>query len=188
MDDLTPPHWDGDHHTDEAKALVEREEQWKPVPGYDGAYWVSDLGRVRSTPRPKTSGGILRQHERYGYLTVALPKELGKHGARLVSVHRIVLSAFVGPCPDGMQTLHINGDRKDNRLENLRWGTAKENRADVVKHGLFDKAMKERRALTDEQAEFVRQNYRKIKQADLAQMLGVHRTTIQRIHAGERYV
>jgi len=46
----------------------------------------------------------------------------------------MVLAAFVGPCPDGMHTRHLNGNKLDNRLENLQWGTPKENGEDRVKH------------------------------------------------------
>ena len=46
--------------------------------------------------------------------------------------HRLVLHAFVGECPFGCEALHINGNKLDNRLENLRWGTRKENVADSV--------------------------------------------------------
>lgn len=49
-------------------------------------------------------------------------------------VHRLVLEAFVGPCPKGMECRHLNGDSGDNRLENLRWGTPRENAADRAAH------------------------------------------------------
>ena len=52
-----------------------------------------------------------------------------------VSVHRLVLEAFVGPCPPGCETRHLNGNPADNRLCNLAWGTHRENAADKVRHG-----------------------------------------------------
>jgi hypothetical protein len=51
------------------------------------------------------------------------------------SVHRLVLEAFVGPCPPGFVCRHINGDPDDNRLENLSWGTISENAIDRSAHG-----------------------------------------------------
>ncbi|MDE2095631.1 MAG: HNH endonuclease [Patescibacteria group bacterium] len=50
-------------------------------------------------------------------------------------VHRLVLEAFIGPCPPGMECRHLNGNRSDNRLENLCWGTRIENVEDKRKHG-----------------------------------------------------
>ena len=51
------------------------------------------------------------------------------------TVHRLVLEAFVGPCPDGMEALHADGTRTNNSLSNLRWGTRSENVQDAIAHG-----------------------------------------------------
>lgn len=50
-------------------------------------------------------------------------------------MHRLMLLAFVGPCPDGMEACHNNGDPSDNRLDNLRWDTKQSNQADRIEHG-----------------------------------------------------
>jgi hypothetical protein len=50
-------------------------------------------------------------------------------------VHRLMLEAFVGPCPTGHQAAHCDGDRHNNVLTNLRWATRKENEADKLRHG-----------------------------------------------------
>lgn len=50
-------------------------------------------------------------------------------------VHRLVLEAFVGPCPKGLQCCHYDGDPANNRLNNLRWDTPKANAADTMRHG-----------------------------------------------------
>jgi hypothetical protein len=49
-------------------------------------------------------------------------------------VHHLVLRAFVGPCPAGMQTRHLDGNPANNRLDNLCWGTPKENAEDCARH------------------------------------------------------
>jgi hypothetical protein len=50
------------------------------------------------------------------------------------SVHQLVLEAFGGPRPEGLQVRHKDGDRRNNALENLAWGTGKENAVDRVRH------------------------------------------------------
>lgn len=54
---------------------------------------------------------------------------------RTVLVHRLILEAFVGSCPEGMEACHWNDDPTDNRLENLRWDTHRANGADMVRNG-----------------------------------------------------
>src|SRR5215471_1608313 len=66
----------------------------------------------------------LRQSTSKGYRHVVLNN---CHPRRCVFVHRLILEAFVGPCPKGMEARHLNGDRQDNRLVNLAWGTRLEN-------------------------------------------------------------
>ena len=110
-------------------------EVWKPVVGHDNAYEVSDLGRVRSVNRTVVctnrhgsqerrnyKGCLLKPGpSRSGHVSVAL----GKGNTR--AVHQIVMEAFVGPCPEGHEVLHLNHTPTDNRLVNLKYGTRSEN-------------------------------------------------------------
>lgn len=108
-------------------------EKWRAVPGYERTYAVSNLGRVYSAPRPTTSGGILNGSvDNYGYRRVALVQN-GKQATR--RVHVLVMAAFVGPRPDGLEILHSDGDKQNCRLENLSYGTHAENMRDMVRHG-----------------------------------------------------
>jgi NUMOD4 motif/HNH endonuclease len=113
-------------------------ETWRPVMGYEGLYEVSDLGRVRSLDR--MTGRRLRR----GRILKAIPQKRGGHlhvslcadGTEVVRhVHRIVLEAFVGPRPDGMETRHLDGDPVNNALTNICWGTYADNRQDMLRHG-----------------------------------------------------
>ncbi|MFJ4997129.1 NUMOD4 motif-containing HNH endonuclease [Microbacterium sp. NPDC088619] len=117
-------------------------QSWRPVVGFEGIYEVSDQGNIRSLtridPHPRL-GEVHRLGKRRsliemgnGYMRVMLSSG-GKKSQ--VSVHRVVLEAFVGPCPPGMEACHANGIRGDNRLSNLRWDTRVSNAADRAQHG-----------------------------------------------------
>jgi hypothetical protein len=101
-------------------------EIWKVIPGFPG-YAVSDQGRVRSPRRI-----LCRNPIKGGYLTVALQHNSKSH-TRLV--HRLVLLAFAGPCPSGMECCHRNGKPHDCRFVNLRWDTPSKNALDRQVHG-----------------------------------------------------
>jgi hypothetical protein len=89
-------------------------ERWREIPGYEGAYWVSDQGRVwsgysRRCLRPgRTSSG---------HLTVALGRNNSSY------VHVLVLTAFRGAKKAGHEGRHRNGKPADNRLVNLAWSS-----------------------------------------------------------------
>lgn len=120
-------------------------EAWRPVVGYEGAYEVSDLGNVRSTARVTSAGVRLPGRPKatflnmHGYPMVSL--YLGNVG-RQRRVHRLVLEAFVGPCPEGMEGCHSDGDPSNARLPNLRWDTKSENQFDRIRHGRHNHASK----------------------------------------------
>lgn len=115
------------------------DERWRPIPGFDG-YEVSDLGRVRSYQRDP-AGRLLRSHPlpHTGHITVKLYRDNVAVSSR---VHMLVMRAFVGPAPEGLEVCHNNGVPSDNRLSNLRYDTASANRLDAVLHGTHNMARK----------------------------------------------
>lgn len=110
-------------------------EQWKPVLGWEDLYVVSNRGRVMSLRRSlilsaqkKKSG----KDNHHWYVNLSGPAREApwiKVQVR-VAVHTLVLEAFVGPRPAGMQACHWDDDGDNNHLSNLRWDTHKGNSAD----------------------------------------------------------
>lgn len=107
-------------------------EIWKDIAGYEGLYQVSNLGQVKALSRRRMLGNkfcvsnerILRPRSCNGYIKTSLNKN-GK--GKDLFVHRLVAEAFI-PNPYSKRTVnHINGDKADNRLENLEWATYSEN-------------------------------------------------------------
>lgn len=109
-------------------------EEWKDIPGYEGLYQVSNLGKVKSLPRQGSSGKILkfRKCGNYKHLGVVLYKN---QKATAFLIHRLVLLTFVGPCPQGLEARHLNGNGSDNKLNNLLWDTHSVNMQDRKLHG-----------------------------------------------------
>ena len=118
-------------------------EIWKPLPGYEGSYEVSDHGQVRSLDRHCLgkdgrsefhAGKILKpwSQRRGSYLAVSI-----RDGSRTVkrTVHSLVAEVFLGPRPPKMDVMHLDGDRRNNAVENLRYGTRKENLNQTYEYG-----------------------------------------------------
>ena len=117
-------------------------EIWKDIPGYEGRYQASTLGRIKSLERLVPSKNyatgkpflrtvperILRpgKHCKSGHMSVVLGR-----GVSGKPVHQLVMLTFVGPPARGQEVLHNNGNPADNRLDNLRYGTRRENILDV---------------------------------------------------------
>lgn len=127
-------------------------------PGYavgnDGSVWTQR--KVCNTPG--VMRGVwrrMRLGSRRGYPSVSL-RVCGRH--KNVRVHQLVLLAFVGPRPTGAVARHADGDKKNNRPDNLCWGTQKENCGDMIAHGRSTRGAKSgRTVLTEEIVREIRQ-------------------------------
>lgn len=107
-------------------------ERWATIPGYEGYYEASDLGRIRSLDRvvPASDGRAQRRSQHV--LSIRTSQRyhdvmLAKEGRRRVKVHVMVALAFLGPPPPGHEVNHKNRDRTDNRLVNLEYVTRSQN-------------------------------------------------------------
>ena len=107
-------------------------ETWAFIPGYEGVYQVSDLGNIKSFARYKEGRLLKPGKASHGYYTVSFGRNKSK------TVHSLVALAFFGPCPKGMEVLHIDGTRTNNAKTNLRYGTRTDNILDAIKHGSWN--------------------------------------------------
>ena len=107
----------------------------RDVKGYEGLYFVNELGEIYSYPK-KTRKGVrkmLAQKNNNGYLSI----DLCKNGnIKKYSLHRIIALAFLDNIENKEQVNHINGNKHDNRIENLEWSTRSENQKHSIETGL----------------------------------------------------
>lgn len=107
-----------------------QKEEWRDIAGYKGLYQVSNFGNVRGIKR----GGVLSPHTlQDGYCQVMLCKD-GKVRGKLN--HRLVAEAFIPNSDNKPQVNHIDGDKTNNKVDNLEWVTQSENQLHAIKTGL----------------------------------------------------
>lgn len=136
---------------------------WKDIKGYEGRYMVSNHGEILSTKfNGKGKSRILKQNDKgRGYLSVSLYKD---KKVKPRTVHRIVAETFI-PNPNNLpQINHIDGNKKNNNINNLEWCTAKENVQHAWKNGLV-KMTEERRKRSIKHLE----KYKKISSVEINQ-------------------
>lgn len=168
-------------------------EIWKDIPGYEGKYQASNMGRIRSLDHRVrgichitgeefyrgVKGRILKPGRfcKSGHLSVVLGR-----GTAGKPIHQLIMKTFIGEPPVGMEVLHNNGDPTDNRLENLRYGTRTDNILDVYRQG------KAWRKLTADDVICIRfELYCGFSDYELAQKYGVSKYTIAEIRKGKTY-
>lgn len=106
-------------------------ENWKDIPGYEGSYAVSDLGRVKSV----YAKGFRKPGPHHGgYLLMNLYRD-GKR--KSVTLHRLVWETFNGVGKSGLHICHLDGNPKNNRLSNLAQVDAKTNHTHKKIHGTY---------------------------------------------------
>lgn len=113
-----------------------QQEAWQAIPGFEGLYEASSLGRVRSCPRKPAFKGRLRSPNLTvkGYLSVVLYREGKRYSP--IGIHRLVAWTFLGPQPKNIVVNHLDGNPRNNRLSNLEYCTRKEDAQHALRTGL----------------------------------------------------
>ena len=108
--------------------------EWRPVVGWEDEFMISDDG---SLARIKGDGSLRLRVSGINPVSGYRQNVLTGRGRKPTTryPHRLVLESFVGPCPDGCEARHLDGNRLNNRVENLAWGTHRENMDDMDRHG-----------------------------------------------------
>ena len=166
-------------------------ERWLPVYEWEGLYEVSNWGRVKSLARWRKiyHGGKWLAKERirklrlnaHGYLIVDLRRD-GRRSSK--NVHGLVLTAFVGPSPEGLECCHGDRNKTNNCLLNLRWDTKSNNQADRILHGTSNRGERNGVSkLTAEKVKAIRARCaRGETQPSIAADFGISRVTVSHIH------
>ena len=168
-------------------------EQWRTILDYEGIYEVSNQGQVRSLDRidyrgRQLKGKILKSYiNKDGYKLIVLCKNGNPISYR---VHRLALLTFIGICPDDMIGMHQDDNPGNNHLNNLKWGTHKENTEQIIKRNRHNPnpsfgEMNGQSKLIESDIIMIRKLYvphdRKYGTRSLARQYEVGRTTIQNI-------
>lgn len=159
----------------------ESKEVWKKIPGYGGRYEVSNLGRVRSIHKSTGRVFILSQStDKKGYCFVCLRSD---GASKRYRVHRLVATAFIPNHENKPQVNHKDGDKSNNRADNLEWATQSEN----IRHAIHVLHLYSitHRVLTEDQVRMIRSSDKSTHQ--LARELGVGRTTVKNVRHRTSY-
>ena len=130
-------------------------EIWKPVVGYEGLYEISSYGNVRSLDRivikrngvnHPVFGKMLSERIASTGYKMATIRDLNKQ-PKTYSVHRLVMEAFCGKRPVGKEVNHIDGNRLNNRLDNLEYVTHTENMKHAFENNLMNITARSKKVL-----------------------------------------
>jgi hypothetical protein len=161
-------------------------EIWKDIEGYEGLYQVSNLGRVKSCKRKiKTKYGVIRAYKERILKTNFDAESYGRvclhklNCGKLTLVHRLVAEAFILNTTSEENVLHKNGNPKDNRVENLYWGSQKDNAEDRERHRKAKNKLHHNCKFPEFIIKTIKFLYRNgIKKPQLSRWFGIKYTTI----------
>jgi hypothetical protein len=153
-------------------------EQWLDVVDFEGIYEVSSHGNVRSIKSKQLKKITIDKTTNRPFMNL-----WKNNKGTTVRVHKLVLEAFVGKCPKGLECCHNDGNCLNNHVNNLRWDTHKSNIHDRIIHGTSNRGERCGTAkLTLEQVKKIRKDDR--LQRIIAEEYGVKQSLISRIKNG----
>lgn len=168
------------------------EEIWKPIVGFEGYYEISNHGLIRGVDRcyeivkpgiapylMRFKGRPIKRHLYRGRYSVNLPKR-SKYTRQFVAA--LVMEAFSGPRPEGCYVCHRDGCSTNDHLDNLYYGTPKQNSDDARRHGTIVRGSKIPWShLTECDVKEIRLNSVRMKQAEISEIYKISQTQVSRI-------
>jgi hypothetical protein len=160
--------------------MSDLEEVWMPVPNYESFYQVSNSGKFAII---KKDGRVLRKlNTATQYLSVSC-KDIDGSGQKALYIHQLVAHVFIGKRPDGMVVRHIDGNRYNNHVSNLCYGSPHENTLDSIKNKTYAKERNGRSLLNQRMVNAIRSlfNDKIVSKTQLAKAFQVSESTINAI-------
>jgi hypothetical protein len=165
-------------------------EIWKDIPGYEGYYQVSNYGKIMGVNRTLVYKKRGKEHSHFvkrkvlsqiinhkGYFRICLRKN---GNSKQGNVSRLVAIAFVPNPENKPQVNHIDGNKLNDRVDNLEWVTARENIIHGYKNGLFPKKRKSKKHFKKEDVFRIRDL---IKTQTLSSVAKEYNACVSTIHA-----
>ena len=161
-------------------------EVWAKVPGYEEFYEVSNHGNFA---RRLSDGRQLRKlNSCTPYLSVSA-KSINGESQKCIYIHKLVAQVFIGPRPDGLVIRHLDGNRYNNKVTNLAYGSVEQNHADTRKHKTHSRENNGRSLLSERCVSAIKFLHAKklVRQTDLAKAFNVTDSAISAILKGRNW-
>lgn len=165
--------------------MSDLKEIWLPVPEYEGIYELSNFGRFAVI---KQDGRVFRKlNNKTHYLSVSCKSINGKN-PKTFYLHTLVAKLFLGDRPDGMVIRHLDGNRFNNRVDNLCYGTPEQNYEDTRKHKVHAGENNGRAIINSNSAQAIKNLIKHgVSKQLLADSFGVSLSSIYAINSGRNW-
>lgn len=166
-------------------------EIWKDIPGYEGEYQASTLGRIKSLDRYIDNYPSGKRFQKGRVLKLRVSEKGRKRlcvdipGMKSALIHKLVMLTFVGPRPEGKEICHKDGNESNNCLSNLRYDTKANNQIDIYRYGKKSSGGK----LTVDQVRNIRKLFNEdgLLQKQIAIQYGICQQTVSDIITGKTF-